>query len=132
MGTRSRIGIKQEDGKIKSVYCHWDGYPSNNGKILLENYITKEQVEELLSHGDMSSLYKNCNGADGHTYDKPVKDQTIYYHRDRGETLNSAVIHDTPDDANQEEYLYVFETDKWIVHEGGSRMTIQEAIEKDS
>lgn len=25
MSTRSRIGIEMPDGKIKSIYCHWDG-----------------------------------------------------------------------------------------------------------
>jgi hypothetical protein len=38
MATRSRIGIELEDGVIESIYCHWDGYPENNGKILLEHY----------------------------------------------------------------------------------------------
>ncbi len=31
------------DGIIKSIYCHWDGYPSNNGKILLEHYNSQEK-----------------------------------------------------------------------------------------
>lgn len=26
MATRSRIGMKMPDGKIKSIYCHLDGY----------------------------------------------------------------------------------------------------------
>lgn len=38
MGTRSAIVLKREDGKYQGIYCHWDGYPSNNGKILFENY----------------------------------------------------------------------------------------------
>jgi len=33
MATRSRIGIKDKLGNIKSVYCHWDGYPSNKDKF---------------------------------------------------------------------------------------------------
>ena len=27
MATRSRIAIELSDGTVKSVYCHWDGYP---------------------------------------------------------------------------------------------------------
>ena len=27
MATRSRIAKQNPDGTIKSVYCHWDGYP---------------------------------------------------------------------------------------------------------
>ena len=37
MGTRSSIAIKTEDG-IKAIYCHWDGYIDNNGRILKEHY----------------------------------------------------------------------------------------------
>lgn len=50
MSTRSTIGIK-ENGIIRSIYCHWDGYPENNGKILYEHYNSKEKVEELLRLG---------------------------------------------------------------------------------
>ena len=37
MGTRSRIGVMHGD-KLKSVYCHWDGYLEHNGRILQEHY----------------------------------------------------------------------------------------------
>ena len=26
MSTRSRIGVMMDDGTVKQVYCHWDGY----------------------------------------------------------------------------------------------------------
>ena len=38
MGTRSRIGIQLQDESIVSVYCHYDGYPAFNGKVLRDNY----------------------------------------------------------------------------------------------
>ena len=44
MGTRSRIGIQLKDDSILSVYCHWDGYPSFNGRVLREFYNTPEKV----------------------------------------------------------------------------------------
>jgi hypothetical protein len=37
MGTRSRIGVMHGD-KVKSIYCHWDGYLEHNGAILQEHY----------------------------------------------------------------------------------------------
>ena len=37
MGTRSRIGVMHGD-KVKSIYCHWDGYLEHNGRILAESY----------------------------------------------------------------------------------------------
>ncbi len=34
MGTRSNIAYKKSDGKIVSMYCHYDGYPEHNGVML--------------------------------------------------------------------------------------------------
>lgn len=86
MGTRSRIGYIGTNGRnIVSVYCHWDGYPSHNGKILLENYNTLDKVKELVDEGDISSLRPKCNKPEGHSFNKPVDGYTIYYGRDRGE-----------------------------------------------
>ena len=43
MSTRSRIGIELEDGSIKSVYHHFDGYPEGLGVKLLTHYLLKSQ-----------------------------------------------------------------------------------------
>lgn len=56
MATRSVIGMTLTNGEIKAIYCHWDGYISNNGMILYNCYNTVEQVEALMSLGDLSSL----------------------------------------------------------------------------
>lgn len=56
MGTRSTIGVLNTDGSVSAVYCHWDGYPEHNGKILMENYTTEEKVRELIDLGSISSL----------------------------------------------------------------------------
>jgi hypothetical protein len=56
MATRSYIGKRLEDGKIRYIYCHFDGYPSHNGEILTEYYTTEDKVTDLLDLGDMSSL----------------------------------------------------------------------------
>jgi len=56
MATRSRIGKLQNDGTVRSIYCHWDGYIENNGKILVENYKDEEVIDRLLNVGDISSL----------------------------------------------------------------------------
>ena len=55
MGTRSTIGVLNTDGSVTAVYCHWDGYPEHNGKILMENYTTEEKVRELIGLGSISS-----------------------------------------------------------------------------
>lgn len=85
MATRSMIMLEYPNGKVLTAYCHWDGYPSHNGKILLDHYNTQSKVANLLAPGDMSYLRENCNGAEGHSFDNPVEGQTVYYGRDRGE-----------------------------------------------
>lgn len=57
MSTRSRIGLELSDGSVISSYCHWDGYPEYNGRILRTHYNTREKVEELIDFGDCSSIW---------------------------------------------------------------------------
>ena len=59
MSTNARIGIKLEDGSILSAYHHWDGYPEWLGRILKQEYNTKEKVAELLDGGNMSSCWSD-------------------------------------------------------------------------
>lgn len=56
MSTRSYIGYKTKDGSVNYIYCHWDGYPSNNGKILFNHYKCAKKVKKLVALGDLSSL----------------------------------------------------------------------------
>lgn len=63
MATRSTIALQYADGTVGQVYCHWDGYLDNNGKILQDAYTDPFTVRELLDRGDMSTLsedIKNC------------------------------------------------------------------------
>ena len=108
MGTRSRIGI-WENGVVRSVYCHWDGYLSHNGKILLENY-DAEKTRQLVALGDLSSLrpeigvahpfsvWENNDPNKSKTmtpteFDQLYGNMTTFYSRDRGEAVNNAVEH---------------------------------------
>ena len=54
MGTRSMVGVMVGD-KCRAVYVHWDGYLDGVGAEL-QGYTTQAEVEELISHGDRSSL----------------------------------------------------------------------------
>lgn len=56
MGTRSMIGRLNDDGTVAAIYCHWDGYISNNGVILHEHYQDAAKVDQLIALGDISSL----------------------------------------------------------------------------
>lgn len=80
MSTRGRIGILQDDGTIKSVYSHWNNFPEGNGAILVKEYTTKDQVEELINGGDISCLETDTDWEGNHR-GEPF---TLYY-KDRGD-----------------------------------------------
>jgi len=101
MGTRSRIGIEMPDHSVVSVYCHWDGYPEFNGKHLVQKYLNREDVQELIDGGSMSSLrtrttwengssLKDENGeyifdSEGFMMHENDRDPQPLYHSERGD-----------------------------------------------
>lgn len=56
MSTNSMIGYQRKDGKVRAVYCHWDGYPLGVGTTLLENHDSAREARRLVSLGDISVL----------------------------------------------------------------------------
>ena len=133
MGTRSRIGIEMPDHSVVSVYCHWDGYVEHNGKILVEHYQNREDVQELIDGGSMSTLrtrgtwdlnspLRDENGEYIHDaagylkYDNDREPQPLY-HSERGEEIS--VQHTSFDEfvsgnLGGEEYAYLFDlNDNW-------------------
>lgn len=43
MATHSSITVKTSNGKFKTVYCHFDGYPEGVGKTLALHYNSQEK-----------------------------------------------------------------------------------------
>lgn len=119
MATRSTIAVKHEDGTVSQIYCHWDGYLSHNGKLLLEHYNNPLAAEFLVSKGDLSLLGKRVTPTSEHTFDKPEDNVCIYYGRDRGETGCETRVFDNVDDYlrtfQREEYNYYFNGEFWEV-----------------
>lgn len=125
MGTRSRIGIVYggNDGKLKvrSIYCHWDGYPEYNGKMLMEYYNNNARAEELIDLGDISSLRKKISTKEPHSFDNPQKDVTVAYARDRGE--EKRILEMDFDDFKEYlrksdiEFVYLRYRDEWLYAE---------------
>ncbi|MGH1350502.1 MAG: hypothetical protein ACRBBN_06815 [Methyloligellaceae bacterium] len=87
MATRSSIAYQNVDGSVHSIYCHYDGYPEHNGKILKENYKSFEKVKNLIALGDISSLGIEINpkNDEPHNFDDRQSGVTVAYHRDRKE-----------------------------------------------
>ncbi len=98
MGTRSLVGVMVGE-KCRAVYVHWDGYLEGVGAGL-QDYTTQAEVEELISHGDRSSLDEG-------------------YYKDRGETgvdpTEYATFAEFLDAANGcgAEFYYVFRDGVW-------------------
>lgn len=64
MSTRSNIAIERKNKTVEVVYCHWGGYLSYNGQILLDNYKDINKINNLISKGDISYLGENIEGCD--------------------------------------------------------------------
>jgi hypothetical protein len=118
MSTNSTISIITEKGG-KTIYSHWDGYPSWNGKILKNHYKTQERVEELISMGNVNILHKNIGGKvefDG--FNSRKQKQCLFYTRDRGETGQKATTFSPlslPKRNTLQTWNYLFKNGKWFV-----------------
>jgi len=109
MGTRSTIGIQNEDGTVTGIYCHWDGYLSHNGRILAENYSDEAKVRELIGLGDISSLGAEIGTA--HDFNIIPPGECNAYARDRGERdVDARTCHNWRQFVaeNGQEYDYLF------------------------
>lgn len=151
MATRSTIALEFADGTVGMVYCHWDGYLDNNGKILFGNYQDPFKLREVIDLGDISSLGPNIGEKHdfdiGFKYGTPeyVAEQerrqqiTTFYGRDRGETnINARYFKDFEDyKANHqtEEYEYILRRDgNWYVsqtYRNAEYVLLSEAIERE-
>ena len=122
MATRSTIWKQNEDGTFKGIYCHWDGYISNNGKILVEHYTDIEKIDKLLAGGSLSALDKNLNPEEGIAHDFTSRQDGVclFHHRDIGYDLKVYNL-DTLDEIKDylEEYNYIFKENKWYLYENG-------------
>ena len=142
MATRSTISVvdkRTEDGSGRTIYCHWDGYPENNGRILLESYTEAKKVNSLIDLGDISSLAENVAPSkkgvlrkmnanyeydliptkEPHSFDNPHNGVVVAYIRDRKEKDCEATTFRGKNPGNniaQEfDYLFVVEENKWYV-----------------
>ena len=115
MATRSVIA-KLDDRGIQAIYCHNDGYLSNNGKILDQHYANEDEVDELLSCGDCSSL-------------KDTIEDTIFYHRDKKEHYGRVKAVTLKDETEllehafqqcDAEVVYMFAYGTWYVYDNSN------------
>ena len=128
MATRSAIGVKHGD-IVKAVYCHWDGYPECNGRILIENYQDSVKINKLISLGDLSTL--GAEIGEKHEFDNRneyltdgIATQCKFYGRDRGEADTEFTVFPSEelflkDFDRGVEYYYLYDSGVWYVSEYG-------------
>lgn len=132
MSTKSTITISSNkeynDFGYKTIYCHFDGYPSGVGAMLLKHYDTQEKVEDLIALGSLSYLRERITSTadETHSFKNPINDVTVAYHRDRGEPLVISQ-YDTHSDLTQdlEEYNYLFEDGRWYTIESSKEYKLR-------
>ena len=98
MGTRSTIAIEFADGSVSQVYCHWDGYLSNNGMILQTSYMDPFKVRALVDLGGFSSLRDTVEETAEGAYTQRGEDLDINRYMNADEYF---------DCSQQEEYDYI-------------------------
>ena len=154
MGTRSRIGVMHGD-KVKSVYCHWDGYLSRNGRLLQDHY-DSARANNLVALGDLSSLGRVIGEAHPFSPHTTPEDAALYeaakeagyctfYARDRGETGTEFQVAHTFEeffeqcDGCSAEYYYIMKDGVWYCGDTytstplSKRLTLlTEALEKET
>ena len=137
MGTRSSISIQLEKptknnyASGKTIYCHWDGYPANNGKLLKKFYNTEEKVKQLIALGNLSILGESIGekvNFDG--FDSRANPQCLAYGRDRGEKNQEASFW-SREPRDTQAFDYLFKNGKWYISQhGGKYILLTEKIIK--
>jgi len=124
MSTRSRIGIKNDNGTITSIYCHSDGYLGGVGAILADYYPEEEDVRALLAVGDLSELGVEVGdkiGFDQREWRPSPRGrgwvdqalQCVAYGRDRGDVGTGARVSASFGDLKREHLLGSFGPDHY-------------------
>ena len=116
MATRSHIGVRNLDGTVDYIYCHFDGYPKHNGKILIDHYADMDKVKALLALGDLSILGAEIGEKqDFNNRDESDNNWCLAYGRDRNEPNTSVKTTQFVDLLKDDsvDYVYVFDGDYW-------------------
>jgi hypothetical protein len=113
--------------KVKSIYCHWDGYLDGVGNTLLKHY-DSAKANNLVALGDMSSLRADIG--EKHAFSKfdsvtniehreHNEEWCTFYGRDRGEKDTEFKVAQTFDefleqcDLSGAEYYYIMRDGVW-------------------
>jgi hypothetical protein len=154
MGTHSRIGVMHGD-KVKSIYCHYDGYLEHNGQVLAQ-YYDSAKANNLVALGDMSTLRPQIGEKHAFSqfdlppeeveaYKELTRDWCTFYGRDRGEVSVWKVANTFEEFLDQAdgcgaEFYYIMKDGVWYVgttyentHSLSKRLTLlSEALQAET
>lgn len=123
MATRSAIGYKTPQGKVRAIYAHWDGYPAGVGRTLVNHYQAAYKICQLVELGDVSIVDAEI-GVQVDFDDRAAQEgQCVFYGRDRGETGVETREFETVGDFVDHytgagcEYFYIYSNGEWIYHD---------------
>ena len=114
MSTRSAIGMLK-DGKIKTIYCHWDGYINGGvGEILVKFYKTPEVIEKLLALGDISALGETPNVGESFTTLDPEVTRPYSLRGEVCPATEYKSLTELADYYDDVDYIYIFKDNEWF------------------
>ena len=129
MSTRSLIAVVHGNN-YKTVYCHWDGYLSHNGRILQEHY-DSPKANNLVALGNVSSLQPNIGekhpfskfdtDMSAKEFEEKYGNMTTFYGRDRDEEGQEFVTHTSKESLIEHfndgwcEFAYIMQDGVWYV-----------------
>jgi len=129
MATRSLIAVVHGNN-YKTVYCHWDGYLSHNGRILQEHY-DSPKANNLVALGNVSSLQPNIGekhpfsqfdtDMSAKEFEEKYGNMTTFYGRDREEEGQEFITHTSKEsliehfNESWSEFAYIMKDDTWYV-----------------
>ncbi len=125
MSTHSTIAVQHQDGTISQIYCHWDGYISHNGALLVEYYDSLELAEALVELGELSSLAPKLSPTGEHDFEHREPNVCVFYHRDRDEdyTINKFdSFKHYIEKGRVEEFNYIFKDSEWRTVKPNSKL----------
>ena len=127
MSTHARIGFEEEDGSIRSVYVHSDGYPRHTGYVLDAFYANGDRANALLDLGNLSFLGQHIESPPDdvdfqHRYDyTQVLVRNKGEHRDGAQVSKDRVEFARLASKGGEHFAYLWTPDGWLATRIGAR-----------
>ena len=110
MSTRSMIAVQDADGACYAIYCHFDGYVSHRGDMLVRHFNSDEKAADLVNEGELRSIDISAeNEVILEHFEADFDKREIEYYDTTVDMLNAFMFSDR-------EYIYLWddEAEAWI------------------